>query len=118
MTYSGNFQDANLYNGIFIHSHFMKTDFQNASFADANLQGAKLSDVNLSGANFHGADLRGADLSGTDLEGVLWGWTKYSPNTQWPDGFKPENAGVLLEEDGEFNSRNIPGIPPRPIYKP
>jgi len=54
----------------------------------ANLAGIDLSEANLREANLHGADLYGADLSGA----------KYNKSTKFPEGFDPEEAGMVLVE--------------------
>ena len=72
-----------------------------ASLSSTNLSGADLSGVNLdhvmlfSGPDMSGANLSRANLSGADLTGVT-----YDSATQFPPGFDPVEAGmILMEED-------------------
>lgn len=69
-------------------------DLQGAYLIDANLQEAYLIDANLQGAQFVGADLQGAYLNGADLQEA-----KYSKETIFPDGFDPEEHGMILVDN-------------------
>ena len=52
----------------------------------ADLEGLDLSGAKLSGANLTGANLTGAGLSGA----------KYNKSTKFPDGFDPQETGMVL----------------------
>jgi uncharacterized protein YjbI with pentapeptide repeats len=58
-----------------------------ADFRKSDFIGANLSETNLRSANLGGANLSGANLSEA----------KYNTFTTWPDGFKPEEYGAILE---------------------
>ncbi len=62
------------------------------NLVDANLRDANLSEANLMSADLRGADLRGADLTNTKLGSNV----KTNLQTQWPENFEPEKAGVKL----------------------
>ena len=92
-------------------------DLSGANLTDANLSGANLSGANLSGANLSGRNLSGADLSGADLSGADLSRARLTradltranlrganlkgavadTDTQWPEGFGPVAAGVIIE---------------------
>ncbi len=75
-----------------------------ADLRDANLSGADLKGTNLKGANLAGVDLSGANLSESDLTGALLYRGTADANTEWPEGFYPEAAGVIFVDsysDGE-----------------
>ena len=63
-----------------------------ATLTRTNLKNANLSNADLSGANLWGADLAGADLSRTNFGGSFG-----DENTRWPEGFDPEDAGVIIK---------------------
>ncbi len=67
-----------------------------ADLRDANLSGADLKGTNLKGANLAGVDLSGANLSESDLTGALLYRGTADANTEWPEGFYPEAAGVIF----------------------
>ena len=60
------------------------------TLSHADLTGANLANANLKRATLSGADLTGANLSGADLTGAF-----ASPETTWPTGFVPFQAGVI-----------------------
>ena len=57
-----------------------------------NLEGADLKGANLEGANLEGANLWRANLFKANLSGAI-----ADQDTQWPDGFDPVAAGVIIE---------------------
>ncbi len=84
-----------------------------AEMERAYLQGADLQDADLVGANLEGAELQAADLRGARLADLHpipnnpkdsvqvkanLKKAKYDAKTQWPEGFDPEAAGVILVE--------------------
>ena len=68
-------------------------DLRGADLRGADLWGTNLRDANLSDANLRGANLRGNDLNWVYLHGA-----KYDEDTKFPDGFDPEEAGMVLVE--------------------
>jgi uncharacterized protein YjbI with pentapeptide repeats len=97
-----------------------RAQLQWASFASSNLQGANLVDTNLQRATLFGAKLQGALISGADLRGALLETAQLQeatfiraqlqgaflsraqlnnaradPETTWPDGFDPHEAGIV-----------------------
>lgn len=79
-----------------------------ADLRDANLRDANLQDVDLSRANLQGADLRGVNFQGADLSGANLQGSKYDSETAWPNGFNPQSAGAVLEE------QSLPLLSPLP----
>ena len=87
-------------------------DLSGVNLSGVNLSGRNLSGANLSGANLSGADLsrarltradltranlRGANLKGANLRGANLKGAVADTDTQWPEGFGPVAAGVILE---------------------
>ena len=68
-----------------------------AAFQGANLNGARLTVAKLFGANLEGANLKWADLSGADFTGANLKGAKANRRTQWPGGFDPVAAGVIID---------------------
>ncbi len=94
-----NLSSSNLSQAILWSVRAQKANFSQANLNDANLVAADLSESNLQGATFRkarllgtalnkanlsGSDLRQADLYNAILEGAI-----YTPDTEWPTGFKP-----------------------------
>ena len=85
-----------------------KFDLSEADLSMAKLNGANLSEANLSRADLRGADLsaaylgaanlRGADLSEANLHGAYLHEAIYEHSTILPEGFDPEEAGMVLVE--------------------
>ncbi|MGP3965344.1 pentapeptide repeat-containing protein [Nonomuraea sp. 3N208] len=67
-------------------------DLRKANLAGASLKGADLTDAILCGAHVEGACLREAILTGAQLDGVV-----ANQSTTWPEGFDPQEAGVVVE---------------------
>jgi hypothetical protein len=63
----------------------------------AELEGAKLNGADLRRAKLQEARLHGADLSGADLGGAMLTHSRANTATRWPDRFRPEEAGVVIE---------------------
>jgi uncharacterized protein YjbI with pentapeptide repeats len=79
------------------------SDLGNARLQGANLRGADLSYADLEYANLTDADLRGALLLGTNLRSAILTRTNFQGadcdrNTQFPQSFQAETAGVNLRE--------------------
>ncbi|WP_028313351.1 pentapeptide repeat-containing protein [Desulfatibacillum aliphaticivorans] len=111
----GRFTGADFLYADLTNARFFDVDLTRAFFLDANLTGAVFSRVDLknaeliggdfSMARFNAADLSGAtlfdaDLTKTNLNKTKLIGTKYDKTTKFPDGFKPEEHGmVFVEED-------------------
>ena len=63
------------------------------TFANQRRSFLFLARANLRNANLSGADLRYTTLNRADLSQV-----KYAPSTLFPEGFDPEEAGMVLVE--------------------
>jgi uncharacterized protein YjbI with pentapeptide repeats len=88
---------ADLRKADLIKAYLIGADLRGARLIGADLSGAKMSEIDLRGAVLYGAILSAADLSAADLSRA-----KYSADTDWPDGFKPKEAGaILVEEEGD-----------------
>lgn len=96
---------ANLHRANLCKANLREANLWKANLRGANLRGADLWKANLRGANLRKADLRGANLRGArlcganlcraDLRGVNLceanlGEAHWDEDTQWPDGFTPE----------------------------
>jgi hypothetical protein len=68
-------------------------DLIHADLTDADLIDADLMNVDLRGANLRHADFSDTDLSKVDLRGAT-----ADHETQWPDGFRPQDAGVQVTD--------------------
>jgi uncharacterized protein YjbI with pentapeptide repeats len=71
----------------------------------ADLKRADLREAELSG-NYHDvithydeADLRGADLRGAEMRGVNLQDAIANTATLWPQGFNPEDCGIIIETE-------------------
>lgn len=87
------FNKANLKSIDLRKADLERANLFRADLRRADLKGANLRDADLKEARLEGADLKGADLRGAHLKGV-----KCDRQTEWPDGFLPEKAGVRLKE--------------------
>ena len=74
-------------------------DLHKADLWGANLHGAILLATDLCEADLIGANLRGANLHGAGLRGAKLGGARYNDETIWPDGFDPEAAGAIKDDD-------------------
>jgi len=111
---------ANLTGADLTKAWFEKAKLQGANLSGANLYDANFSGANLSGANLSGLTFYGLNLSGTNLAGAyLYGadlkrlklsiigkadlrGAKADADTQWPKGFDPFTAGVIIENVAAF----------------
>ena len=74
-----------------------QANLQRARLTGANLRKAYLQDADMRGADLRRADLHGANLHGASLHGALLDSAHADPTTtEWPEGFKPVHAGVVL----------------------
>ncbi len=68
-----------------------------ADLSGADLSGADLSRARLTRADLARANLRGANLTRTNLRGANLKGAVADTDTQWPEGFGPVAAGVIIE---------------------
>ena len=101
------FSDSDLYWADFYSSDCSKASFRNAVLQGANFKSACLRNADFSGAtispdqlgkpsSFAHADLTGAILDGANMTG-----THYDLETLWPEGFVPEERGLILTDKHE-----------------
>jgi hypothetical protein len=76
------------------HSYLDRTDLRGADLERADLRHADLRYADLGGATLRYADLRGARLRHARLDG-----TKANRKTKFPEDFKWEDAGVMMDPD-------------------
>lgn len=109
--------EASMSGGLFVGMNLRGADLywqglSGADFSRADLREANLSGTRLSGCRFCEADLRGtdfgpsnlgggtrldgADFRGAQLEGAQFALARYTAQTQWPTGFDPAQAGMIL----------------------
>ena len=96
-----NLYRANLQKSALDHADLRRAELHSANLTEAdlvsaNLQGAFLTWAVLQKADLRYAELQGADLkSAKDISGAKFEGAKYSDETQFPDGFDPEKAGMI-----------------------
>ena len=74
-------------------------DLSEANLSKADLQGARLSQADLWFANLSEAALGGANLRDADLSNARYSNLESDDvDTKFPDGFDPEEAGMVLVE--------------------
>jgi hypothetical protein len=79
--------------------------------SESDLRGADLRNANLGESDLRGADLSESDLRNANLRGAL-----YTSQTQFPQGFNPIEAGMILSN---INQQQPPTIsPPDPEPMP
>ena len=76
-----------------------QANLREANLTSANLSSANLSEADLFEADLTAADLIGANLSGADLSFAVLSGARYSSDTKFPEGFDPEEAGMMLIEE-------------------
>lgn len=103
--------DAHMDQAVLSHAQLtdaflIGTKLSNANLSNANLIGANLKRADLEWADLKGANLTGANLEGANLQNALYnaapaydkdGKVEFVP-TQFPQGFNPVKAGMLLEK--------------------
>ncbi|MBE9130175.1 MULTISPECIES: pentapeptide repeat-containing protein [unclassified Coleofasciculus] len=83
-------------------THLYQADLSGADLSYVNFQSADLAEVNLQGANLLGANLLGANLLGANLrdtqnlEKANWKGAVYNEKTQFPPGFNPQHAYLIV----------------------
>lgn len=76
------------------------TNVTDAVWPSANLSNAKVGNSDFSGANLKGANLMGSNFASATLtEAVLLGAVA-DDQTQWPTGFDPRSAGIIMLSAG------------------
>lgn len=88
-------QGCDLRNVNFTNSTLYRTSFYQADIRGGNLQGATMEKVNFYGARLEGADLRGAKINNMEVQAT------YDKNTQWPEGFDPDEKGAVRVDSKE-----------------
>jgi uncharacterized protein YjbI with pentapeptide repeats len=99
--------------------NFFMSNCEGCLFRKARLQGACLDSVNFRAADFSGAcishdnllspsTLLGADFSGAFLDDAKMSGCEYNSDTIFPEGFDPQQKGLVLTEEKSCN----PGPPP------
>ncbi len=78
--------------GLLKWAQFERAQLRGTKFFCADLEGANLKGADLFGANLFGANLAGANLAGANLSKV-----EVDKETEWPLGFDPEAAGVIID---------------------
>src|SRR4029453_6216014 len=89
---------------------FRRANLHEAWLRDACLHAADLRDADLEAAHLEGADLDAADLRGANLDGADLQGATFSPETAWPAGFDPLEAGAGPTRDnaGRRGPRQLP----------
>ncbi len=96
-----NLGDANLNDANLRYAKLIGAKLNSTDLSDADLMAAKLS-----GADLMAADLSGASLIGADLQDILFKFTRYNKNTEWPEGFDPKEVeGLILNKKDSILKR-------------
>ncbi|MCB9746530.1 MAG: pentapeptide repeat-containing protein, partial [Alphaproteobacteria bacterium] len=85
---------VNLQGAVLIRSNLSLANLMGADLRGARLQDSHLVGADLSMADLRGADLRRVDLAEATLDDAQLEGAVYSPETSWPEGFDPEEAGA------------------------
>lgn len=80
----------------------------NADLSNSFLQGARLNNANLEGTNLEKCYLHGADFQGANPEKAKLAGARADTETLWPEGFRPEAAGIIIQGD-EFEDLDEQG---------
>ncbi len=94
-----NLASAHLEDALLEDANLRNANLERTILAGAFLERANLAGVNLIGAILIGAHLEGVDLDGANLEGASLTDAKYSHLTQFPYGFSPVAAGMILVDE-------------------
>jgi menaquinone-dependent protoporphyrinogen oxidase len=89
-------QDANLRRAILNGAQFRMANLSRADLRFTDLNWANLSGANLSGADLSRANLGWANLTGANLDLAILEGSRYNDQTQWPEGFSPEESGCVF----------------------
>ena len=86
--------DAELFGALLLHANLIE-----ANLIDAQLNGANLTRASLEGADLRSANLCDAVLEATDLTDTNLILAKYNKRTIFPEGFDPQERGMVHEDD-------------------
>ena len=89
-----NLSRSNLASAKLMASNLSGVDLGQASLEGVNLEQADLSNANVEQTNLKNANLKHANLTGVNLEHALLEEAIYNEETQFPDGFNPDDAGM------------------------
>ena len=106
------FDRAVIWNTLFYDVHADQARFRHATLRDVRFQGTFLGGCDFTGADLRGTlfaadnishrtDLTAADFTAANLVDVRFDGALYSPGTRFPDNFRPEQPGLVFEEDDE-----------------
>lgn len=78
---------------------FDRADLSGAKFDSVTLQNAVFNDSNLTATRFENVKLRAVDFSRVDLGRAVFLKTTYDCATRFPQGFRPDRAGLIAAAD-------------------
>jgi uncharacterized protein YjbI with pentapeptide repeats len=91
--------DAELFGALLLHANLINANLIEANLIDAQLNGANLTRASLEGADLRSANLCDAVLEATDLTDTNLILAKYNKRTIFPEGFDPQERGMVHEDD-------------------
>ena len=108
----GKFNNANFSGADLQGARMTQGKFNNANFSGADLQGARMTQGKFNNANFSEANLQGAGMTQGNFSGANLSAVKnierarlkgafYDEKTIFPDGFKPEQKGMVKSNAGQ-----------------
>ncbi|HAZ16526.1 MAG: hypothetical protein A3H59_03145 [Candidatus Jacksonbacteria bacterium RIFCSPLOWO2_02_FULL_43_9] len=91
------FAGLDLQGAVFRKSNFGESVVSDADFRKVHsIQGAKFFETRMFGAHFEGVDVSGCDFSSSKyLEGAHFDGARYDDSTLFPQGFVPEEHGMV-----------------------
>ncbi len=92
-------QQAHMLGADLCQANLQGADLSAADLLQASLDEARLVQANLQEANLSGADLRGTDLRQANLFRATLSGARYNRQTKWPEGFDPNQHGLILSND-------------------
>lgn len=90
-------------------AHLNGARLYGAHLEEAYLEEVNLEDAYLGGANLEGANLFGANLESAKLYGAHLEKARYNFDTKFPNGFKPEEHGMILDLRNQTIKNNLKG---------
>ena len=101
---SAKLNGANFNGADLSEANLEKADLSGVNFRNAKLIGANLSEANLEKTEFRSANLCDANLSGAKFSGTKFKNSSYNEQTQFPQGFNPQNQRMrLIGSTGDSN---------------
>ena len=99
-----NLNEAYLHGAGLIGTHLkgsslIGADLSAADLTKANLENVDMTSADLRNAWFKNANLCGTILSGANIKKAVFQGAQYNSNTKWPEGFDPQDAGAVLEDE-------------------